>query len=148
VASGLTDAPIDLAALLAEVADPACGAVVVFVGRVRDRHAGRAVTSIEYSAYRPLAERTLATIVAELAAAHGARLAAVHRLGELGVGEASVAIAAAAPRRDAAFAASRAVLERIKRELPVWKRERYADGTSAWREEEPLAGPGGGAARP
>ena len=118
---GVTAGPIDVAALLAAVADPACGAVVLFLGNVRDAHGGRAVAGIRYDGYRPMAEAVL------------------QRLGELAVGETSVAIAAASPRRDAAFAATRAALERLKKELPVWKLERYADGTSAWREEERLA---------
>ena len=63
----------------------------------------------------------------------------VHRLGALAVGEASIAIAAASPRRDAAFHAARRALERVKAEAPIWKLERYADGGSTWREEEPLA---------
>lgn len=142
--SGLVDGPIDPAPLLAAVADPSCGAVVLFLGAVRDRHEGRAVTGIRYDAHRAMAETRLAALLAEVGAECGARLAAVHRLGEVAVGEVSVAIAAAAPRRGAAYAASRRALERLKRELPVWKLERYADGSSAWREEERLL-PAGGA---
>jgi molybdopterin synthase catalytic subunit len=85
-----------------------------------------------------MAERRLAALAGELEEAHGARVAVVHRLGILGPGEASVVIATAAPHRAAAYAASRECLERLKREVPVWKREQYADGTAAWREEEPL----------
>jgi molybdopterin synthase catalytic subunit len=109
---------------------------------VRDRHGGREVVGIDYSGYEPMAERALARIEEELAAATpGLRVAIVHRLGALAVGEASVAIAASSPRRAAAQEAARLALERIKREVPVWKRERYADGSSAWREEEPLPTP-------
>ena len=135
----LTRSPLDVAALAAEVAAPGRGAAVLFVGTVRNRHAGRAVAGIDYAGYEAMAEATLAAIERELAAEHdGLALRIVHRLGELAVGEASLAIAAAAPRRDAAFAAARRALERVKREAPIWKRERYADGGAAWREEEPL----------
>jgi molybdopterin synthase catalytic subunit len=131
--------PIDAAALVARVAGRGRGAVVLFLGTVRDRHAGREVVAIDYSAYEPMAERVLATIERELESAHdGLAVALVHRLGALAVGEASIAIAAASPRRDAAFAAARTALERVKRETPIWKLERYADGSCSWREEEAL----------
>jgi molybdopterin synthase catalytic subunit len=138
-----TRAPLDSGALAAEVGSAARGATVLFLGTVRDRHLGRAVTGIDYTAYEPLAEATLARIERELAAEHeGLALRVVHRLGALAAGEASIAIAAAAPRREAAFAAARRALERVKREAPIWKLERYADGGQAWREEEPLSPPG------
>jgi molybdopterin synthase catalytic subunit len=90
-----------------------------------------------------MAEATLARIERELAAEHPElAVRIVHRLGALAAGEASIAIAAASPRRDAAFAAARRALERVKREAPIWKLERYADGGESWREEEPLAAPG------
>lgn len=140
----LTDAPIDPAPLLAEVAAATRGASVLFLGTVRDRHAGRVVVGIDYSAYAAMAERVLAAIERDLAAEHeGLAVRIVHRTGALAAGEASIAIAAAAPRRDAAFAAARRALERVKHEAPIWKLERYADGSASWREEEAL-GPGGG----
>lgn len=138
----LTRERLDAGALLAAVAAPGCGAQALFVGTVRDRHAGRAVRGIEYSAYERMATEVLATIERGLAAGSpGLRLRIVHRLGELAVGEASIVIAAAAPHRDAAFDACRNALERVKREAPIWKRERYSDGDSAWREEERLRPP-------
>lgn len=137
--SGVVDRPLDGAALLAEVAGPGRGAQVLFVGTVRDRDAGRAVTGIRYDCYLPMAERVLAAIAADLEGEHeGLAVAIRHRVGELAVGEASIAIACAAPRRDAAFAAARRALERVKREAPIWKLERYGDGGAAWRLEEPL----------
>jgi molybdopterin synthase catalytic subunit len=136
----LTRQPIDVTAALAAVADPAAGATALFLGTVRDAHAGRAVVGIDYSGYEPMAERAIARIESELeAATPGLRVAIVHRLGVLRVGDASVAIAASSPRRGAAQEAARVALERVKREVPIWKRERYGDGSSAWREEEPLA---------
>jgi molybdopterin synthase catalytic subunit len=138
--------PIDAAALVARVAAAGRGATVLFLGTVRDhdpRAAGRAVVGIDYSAYEPMAERVLASIERQLAAGHdGLAVGVVHRLGALAVGEASIAIAAASPRRDAAFAAARRALERVKREAPIWKLERYVDGSTAWREEEPLGAAG------
>ena len=128
----LTRAPLDLGRLVALVSAPARGGIACFVGVVRDHHGGRAVTSLEYSAYEPMAEAECARIVAEARARWQAELSLEHRLGHLEVGDAAVAIAAAADHRDAAFAACRYVIEELKRRVPVWKRERYADGTEAW----------------
>lgn len=137
--SHFTEAALDLPELVRHTLSPANGALVVFVGTVRDREQGRPVTEIAYSAYRPLAETVLARIERELEAEHpGLRVRIVHRLGAVAVGEPSVAILAAAPHRAAAYAASRRALERLKAEAPIWKRERYADGGSRWREEETL----------
>jgi molybdopterin synthase catalytic subunit len=135
----LTDDRLDAGAIADLVANSGCGAVVLFVGSVRNRFEGRAVDRITYSGYRPMALARLQRIAAELEAGHaGARVALVHRLGTLEVGEASVVIAVAAPHREAAYAASRLALERLKREVPIWKREHYQDGAAAWREEESL----------
>jgi len=136
----LTRLAIDLPALLATVADPACGAQAIFLGTVRNRNGGRDVVAIDYSAYDAMAERVLERIENDLAAATpGLRIALSHRIGKLAVGEASIAIVAASPRRDGAIDAIRAALERVKSEAPIWKREIYADGGEAWREIEPLA---------
>jgi molybdopterin synthase catalytic subunit len=138
----LTRDALDLDELVAEVADPACGAQAIFLGTVRNAHDGRPVVAIDYSAYDAMAEKVLERISAELAAeAPGLRLALRHRLGRLAVGEASIAIVAASPRRDGALAAIRTALERVKSEAPIWKREIYADGGERWREDEPLAPP-------
>lgn len=135
----LVTGPIDPSALTARVSGPSRGAVVLFLGNVRDSHAGRPVEKLTYSAYESMARAGLARIVAELEAAHpDLRAAIVHRLGEVPVGEASVGIAVASPHRPAAYEASRTALERLKAEVPIWKREHYADGEAAWREEEPL----------
>jgi molybdopterin synthase catalytic subunit len=139
----LTDGPIDTGRAVAAVSGPSRGAVVVFLGTVRDHHAGRPVAKLTYSAYRPMALEGLRRIVADLEAGHeNLRAAIVHRLGEVPVGEASVAIAIGSPHRAAAYEASRTALERLKAEIPIWKREHYADGEAAWREEEPLKGEG------
>jgi molybdopterin synthase catalytic subunit len=134
----LTHAPLDLGRLVARVSAPARGGVACFLGVVRDHHGGRAVESLDYSAYEPMAETECARILAEARARWQAEVALEHRLGHLEVGDAAVAIAAAAAHRDAAFAACRYVIEEVKRRVPIWKRERYTDGTEAW--VDPTAG--------
>ncbi len=135
----LTEGPLDLEQIVSEIAKPASGAVVVFVGTVRDNHEGQSVAKLTYDAYRPMAEQTLQKIARELEEDDkGLRIAIVHRLGEVPVGEASVVIAVASPHRAAAYNASRQALERLKREVPIWKREHYTEGGSRWREEESL----------
>lgn len=137
--------PLDPAATLAEVRRPANGAEVLFVGVVRDTHDGRAVTGIDYTAYEAMALAELSRIVEEVSATHGTPdVVCVHRLGTLGVGEASVAIAVGHPRRAAAYEASRAVIEALKARVPIWKREHYADGTRAWVHHGTTAAPAGG----
>jgi molybdopterin synthase catalytic subunit/molybdopterin converting factor small subunit len=136
----LVDGPVDSGRAVAAVSGPDRGAVVVFLGTVRDHHAGRPVAKLTYSAYRPMALEGLRRIVTDLeASAPGLRAAIVHRLGEVPIGEPSVVIAVSSPHRAAAYEASRTALERLKSEIPIWKREHYADGEAAWREEEPLA---------
>jgi molybdopterin synthase catalytic subunit len=125
--------PIDANALLRLVSSPANGAVLLFLGVVRDVNDGRAVTGIEYSAYQGMAERELADIAAEAARRFGVQdIAVEHRLGELALEEASVGIAVAHPHRGEAYAASRWVIEELKRRVPIWKCEHYADGTREW----------------
>ncbi|HEX7049610.1 MAG TPA: molybdenum cofactor biosynthesis protein MoaE [Longimicrobiales bacterium] len=141
--SWITRAPLDPAAVLAEVGAAADGAALLFLGIVRDHNDGAAVRGIRYEAYVPMAEAVLREITEEAAARLGTdRLAVVHRTGELEVGEASVAIAVSSPHRAEAFDACRYVIEEIKRRLPVWKQERYADGRSGWVEgvRPPVAG--------
>lgn len=137
----LTERAIDVEEIASTAASPACGALLLFVGRVRDHHRAKEVAKITYDAYRPMALRALETIAAELEASSPSLIVRIaHRLGSVAVGEASVVIAVAAPHRAAAYAASREALERLKREAPIWKQEHYADGESVWREVEPLAG--------
>ncbi|MEM7481995.1 MAG: molybdenum cofactor biosynthesis protein MoaE [Acidobacteriota bacterium] len=138
--TGLTHSALDSAVITAAVQSRERGAVVTFVGAVRDSHRGRAVERLTYEGYEPMAEETLRRIIRDLEAAHRNLAAAiVHRLGEVPAGEASVVIAVASPHRDAAYEASREALERLKAEVPIWKREHYADGEAVWREEEPLS---------
>ena len=127
----LTRAPLDAAALLATVMGPERGGTAVFLGTVREDKGQ--VTGIEYSAYDTMADAELDRILAEAAARWpDARVAVRHRLGFIPTGEASIAIAAAAPHRAAAFEACRYAIEEVKRRLPIWKRELYRDGTAVW----------------
>jgi molybdopterin synthase catalytic subunit len=128
----LQDAPIDSERLIAQVAASDHGAVVTFAGNVRNIHAGRGVVSLAYSAYRPMAEAVCTAIVAEAGERWPVTIALVHRLGEIAVGETAVVVAAASAHRDAAFAACRWVIDQVKERVPIWKRERYADGTELW----------------
>jgi molybdopterin synthase catalytic subunit len=131
--SAIVDQPIDVSALLGRVSRSANGATVLFLGMVRDLNEGRDVTGIEYTAYRSMAERELATIVEEAAAlADSDDIAVEHRLGELAVGECSVAVAVGHPHRGRAFEAARYVIEELKQRVPIWKREHYVDGTREW----------------
>jgi len=130
--SHLSLRPLDLTALVETVTAPDRGGVVTFVGTVRDHHHGRQVTSLSYSAYEPMAESVCGTIRAEAERRWPVRVAVVHRLGDLEIGDAAVAIAVASAHRDEAFAACRYVIEEIKRRVPIWKRERFTDGTEEW----------------
>jgi molybdopterin synthase catalytic subunit len=131
--SPLTGAPIDVAALERAVAGTGMGAIVTFVGRARDlADDGRTVLELEYEAYPEMAASVLDDIRAEAEARFGAACAVVHRSGIVPIGEAAVAIATAAPHRAEAYEANRYVIEEIKRRLPIWKRERFADG-SEWK---------------
>lgn len=131
--SALVTDPIDPAAVLARVGDDADGAQLLFVGVVRDHADGRPVSGMTYEAYEAMAEPVLAEIADEAAALLGTgRVAVVHRVGDLSIGEASVAIAVSSPHRAEAYRASRHVIEEIKKRLPVWKREHHADGHARW----------------
>lgn len=125
----LTDDPIDAAALVRTVMRPTDGAYVLFEGVVRNHHEGKAVESIFYDAYRPMAEKEIDAIVRHLEALYPeAALTVVHRLGRLIVGDSSIAIVAAAPHRAEAFEACRNMIDLIKEKVPIWKKERGPDG--------------------
>ena len=128
----ITFSPIDVAALLSEVR-PSDGGVCLFLGVVRNENEGKPTVSIQYEAYGPMAEAEMARIARRIEEEWpGARLRAQHRAGKLEVGEVSVAVVAAAPHREEAFAACRAAVDRIKRSVPIWKREFHPDGSSEW----------------
>jgi molybdopterin synthase catalytic subunit len=131
--SALVERPIDLSALLAEVARNGNGATLLFVGTVRDVNNGRAITGMDYTAYASMAERELADIVSEAASKfETGDIVVEHRIGTLALGDASVAIAVAHPHRGPAYDASRYVIEQLKQRVPIWKLEHYVDGTREW----------------
>lgn len=129
----LTDRPIDVMALAGNLHDPAAGAEVTFDGRVRNRNDGKEVGHLEYQAYPALALATGRRILTEEAEKHGIlKAVAVHRTGPLEIGECAVWVGVASAHRGAAFDAARAIMERLKYELPIWKKETYADGSVDW----------------
>ena len=131
--SYLTRSPISLDVLLAEVSSAACGGTCLFLGTVRNGPDEQGVTAIEYSAYEAMVEAEFGRLLADAGARWPeARIAVRHRLGVIPSGEASIAIAAAAPHRAGAFEACRFVIEEVKRRIPVWKKELRVDGTETW----------------
>lgn len=130
----VSEEPLDVAAHLAAVDDAAIGAVVSFIGTVRDHDPDSVapVSALEYSAH-PDAEASLRAIARAAVGETGAIVAVSHRVGHLGIGEAAVVIAVGAPHRAESFEVCRAVIEAIKQELPVWKRQLSTDGTAAWK---------------
>ncbi|MFF5624459.1 molybdenum cofactor biosynthesis protein MoaE [Microbacterium sp. NPDC012755] len=127
----ITDEPIDEAAVRGAVGGDADGAVVMFCGVVRDHDGGRAVRALDYRAH-PDAERFLREIVERTASETGMRVAAVHRIGDLRIGDIALFAAASAGHRAAAFEACERLVEEIKRGVPIWKRQHYDDGVSEW----------------
>lgn len=128
----LRTAPLSVNEVLGLVGHDAAGAVDLFIGVVRDHSEGRAVSELHYSAYESMARRTMQRIADGVEAEFpGVRVAAVHRLGALHVGDAAIVCAASAVHRGEAFAACRALIDRIKAEVPIWKREHGPDG-AAW----------------
>jgi molybdopterin synthase catalytic subunit len=130
----VTEAPLDDQAARAHVSRPGNGAVVVFYGCVRNRHEGREVTSVEYHAYGPMAERELAQVARTVAAKHGiADVAVMHRTGSLPVGEPSLVVAVGAPHRAPAFRCAEEIIDVLKQRVPIWKKEIGPGGTT-WQE--------------
>ncbi|VFA99009.1 molybdenum cofactor biosynthesis protein MoaE [Nocardia cyriacigeorgica] len=127
----ISDRPLDPAVVDAAVAGPEHGAVVVFTGVVRNHDAGQAVSALEYSAH-PDAQRFLRRCCAEQSESSGLPVAAVHRVGSLTIGDLAIVVAVAAPHRAEAFTACAEVVDRIKHEVPIWKRQLFADGLSEW----------------
>jgi molybdopterin synthase catalytic subunit len=126
----IVEGPIDVGALISGAQGPDRGAIASFVGTTRvDESGGASVEYLEYEAYRPMADRKLEEIGAEIEERWDVRhVSIVHRLGRVDPGEASVAIVVASPRRGPAFEASRYAIERIKVVVPIWKREVWSDG--------------------
>lgn len=131
--SEVTTDPLDTAAARARVASAASGAVVVFEGVVRDHDDGRRVTMIEYEGH-PSADEVMRAAAEAVAARHPALtgMVVLHRLGPLQIGDAALVVAVASPHRAEAFAGCAAVVDEVKRVLPVWKRQVFADGSDEW----------------
>jgi molybdopterin synthase catalytic subunit len=128
----LRETALSLDEVVRDVTHPGAGAVVTFVGVVRNENEGRAVTRLDYTAYEAMAIREMNSITEEIEAEiDGVRVSVLHRVGSLLVGDAAVICAASAPHREEAFEACRALIDRIKSRVPIWKREWGPDG-AAW----------------
>jgi molybdopterin synthase catalytic subunit len=128
----MREAPLSTDEALARVRRPGAGGLAVFVGVVRDESEGRVVTRLEYSAYASMAKKEMREIGDEIEVEiEGVRVAVIHRIGSLDVGEAAVVCAASAPHRGEAFRACRSLIDRVKARVPIWKREIGPDG-AAW----------------
>ncbi len=129
----LTESDIDHEALTASVRDSACGAVVLFLGTVREFTQGRQTDSLAYEAYHEMAIRELQRLVAEARKSWPLkRVGIVHRLGHLELGETAIAIAVSSPHRAEAFAGTQFLMDEIKKTVPIWKQEHWSDGTTEW----------------
>ena len=137
VSCHITTRPLDIQLAMDAVSDPSCGAIASFVGTTRNSFAGQRVLSLEYEAHEPMALRVMQTVADEAWERSGRALVGVfiaHRTGLVGVGEASIVIAASSPHRSEALDAVSFMLNRVKAIAPIWKREVYASGSSAWKE--------------
>ena len=133
----LTRELIDYAALTEAVRGPHCGAVVTFLGTVRDLTDGRLTVALDYEAYPAMAEKKMAEIERETRQRWPVgEMMMVHRLGHLDIGEVSVAVAVSCPHRADAFAACRHAIDRLKELVPIWKKENWADGNADWVHPE------------
>jgi molybdopterin synthase catalytic subunit len=132
----IVETALDLEALVKAARGPESGALVTFVGYVRERSdEGRPVDGLHYEAHRELALTEMRAIGAEAAERFGPlRVAIAHRVGELSLGEAAVAIAVGAAHRGVAFDACEYAIDELKKRVPIWKQERYVDGDTRWRE--------------
>ena len=128
----IRDEPLSIDEVLAAVADPSAGGVALFVGTVRDQDSGRAVTRLGYSSH-PTAVDQLRAVAEKVVADFPVRaVAAVHRVGDLSVGDLAVVVAVACPHRAEAFTACRRLIDDLKETVPIWKHQRFADGTDEW----------------
>ena len=131
--ASITFEPISTDTVLQKVGGEADGAVVVFLGQVRNHNLGRPVSGMEYQGYEAMAESQLLALAEEAESMlDQGSVAVTHRLGALAIGDVSVAIAVASPHRAKAYEVSRFVIEEIKKRVPIWKREHYIDGSDGW----------------
>ncbi len=128
----LRETPLDVAEVLAALDDDASGGLTLFVGRVRDHDHGLGVRGLEYTAH-PTALDALARVCDRVAEEHDVLgVAAVHRVGHLDIGDIAVVVATTAAHRGEAFVASRALIDTLKDEVPIWKHQQFSDGTEEW----------------
>jgi molybdopterin synthase catalytic subunit len=131
--AAVVDHPIDVGVLITRAQASGVGALSVFLGTVRDRNDGRAVSGMDYEAYEDMAASELAAVAREVCErTPGLRVTIEHRIGTLAIGEVSVAIVAAHAHRGPALDGARAIIEALKQRVPIWKREHYLDGERAW----------------
>lgn len=131
-ATGVQDTPLETTPIADTVRSDASGALVIFEGIVRNHDDGRSVTGIEYSAH-PLAPDVVREVAEEVAQRHPeCRVAVVHRVGKLGIGDLAMVAAVSSPHRSASFAAIQDVVDTVKDKLPVWKRQLFTDGSDEW----------------
>jgi molybdopterin synthase catalytic subunit len=130
---GIRDTPLSVDEVQAAIADPAAGGLVLFAGAVRDHDSDRGVTGLSYSAH-PSAAAELRRVAEEIAAKHDdvIAVAAVHRVGDLAIGDLAVVVGVSCGHRAAAFAACHALIDELKASVPIWKHQRFADGTDEW----------------
>ena len=128
----LRETPLDASEVVDSLGDATSGGLTLFVGRVRDHDGGRAVDGLDYSAHPTALERMreVCERVATQYDVHG--VAAVHRTGPLAIGDIAVIVATASAHRDEAFRASRSLIDTLKAEVPIWKHQRFTDGTDEW----------------
>jgi molybdopterin synthase catalytic subunit len=128
----LRDTPLSVDEVLAAVADPGTGGTAIFIGTVRDEDHSRAVTGLGYTAHPQAADR-LHVVMEKVVAEYDVRaIAAVHRVGDLAIGDLAVVVAAACPHRAQAFEACRMLIDDLKAEVPIWKHQVFADGGDEW----------------
>lgn len=133
----ITDQPIDYAAITEQVRSRECGAVVLFMGTVREMTAGKQTVALDYEAYPEMADQMMQQLIDEARDqwdVHG--IAIEHRVGHLTLGEISVAIAVSSAHRSEAFEAGRFLIDRLKEIVPIWKKENWSDGTTEWEHPE------------
>ncbi len=132
----ITEDPINLAEALSMIDDPSTGAQAIFLGTVRNEFEGRPSLGLYYDVYPPMAQSQIRKIGEALKEEFDIRhVVIIHRIGELPVGAASVLVAVSAPHREQAFAAAKAGIDRVKQQVPIWKKEHWADGSSQWHDE-------------
>lgn len=127
----IRETPLPVDEVLAALDDAAAGGMTLFVGRVRDHDGGRGVIGLEYAAH-PTALARLREVCEQVAGEYGVQVAALHRVGELAIGEVAVVVAATSGHRGEAFEAARALIDTLKHTVPIWKHQRFDDGTEEW----------------